>query len=70
MQHDLPIFISIDGSIDENGYAFSTIFIVAPDIRNTDMMGILEWQNRLAKILLIRSGNYQNTGVRVLHCMN
>ena len=54
-QHDLPIFISIDGGYDQNGMATTSICILAPDIRDADAINGTEWQNRPAKILLIRS---------------
>jgi len=54
-QHDLPIFVSIDESIDDSNVATTSISIVAPDIRDTDEKGSMAWQNRLAKVLLIRS---------------
>jgi len=54
-QHDLPIFISIDGSLDEQSGASTTITIVAPDIRDYDNRDGTKWQDREAKILLIRS---------------
>jgi hypothetical protein len=52
-QHDLPIFISIDGSKSDDGVATVSISIVAPDIKETDLN--TEWQDRRAKVLLIRS---------------
>jgi hypothetical protein len=36
LQHDLPVFISIDGSLDDNGIATVSISVVAPDIRESD----------------------------------
>jgi hypothetical protein len=51
-QHELPIFVSIDGSL-KNESATVSVSIVAPDIQLTDTMN--EWQNRPAKVLLIRS---------------
>jgi hypothetical protein len=54
-QHDLPIFISIDGSLDEQSGASTTITIVAPDVRDYDNRDGTKWQDREAKILLIRS---------------
>jgi hypothetical protein len=54
-QHDLPIFVSIDGSIDDSNVATTSISIVAPDIRDTDEKDSMAWQNRLANVLLIRS---------------
>jgi len=54
-QHDLPVYISIDGSYGDNGIAFTSICIVALDIRDTDTLDGNEWQNRRAKLLLIRS---------------
>jgi hypothetical protein len=55
MQHDLPIFVSIDGSLDENGVTTTSISIVAPDINDHDDVGSLNWQHRIVKILLICS---------------
>jgi hypothetical protein len=55
MQHDLPIFVSIDGSLDEYGIATTSISIAAPDIYDHDEVGSLNWQHRIAKILLICS---------------
>jgi hypothetical protein len=58
LQHDLPIFVSIDGSLDENGVAttsISSISIVAPDIDDQDDVGSLNWQHRIVKVLLIHS---------------
>jgi len=54
-QHDLAIFISIDGSLNEQNGASTTITILAPDIRDYDDRDDTEWQDREAKILLIRS---------------
>jgi hypothetical protein len=54
-QHDLPIFISIDGGYDQNGAATTSVCILDPDICDTDAINGTEWQNRPAKILLIRS---------------
>jgi hypothetical protein len=50
--HDLPIFVSIDGSKDDVGIATVSI-IVAPDIHESDVA--LEWGDRIAKVMLIRS---------------
>jgi hypothetical protein len=55
LQHDLPICVSIDGSFDDDGVACTSIGVLAPDIRDTDMINSNAWQNRLAKVLLIRS---------------
>jgi len=49
-QHELPIFVSIDGSLN-NEIATVSVSIVAPDIQLTDIMK--EWQNRPAKVLLL-----------------
>jgi hypothetical protein len=51
-RHDLPICVSIDGSLNE-GCALVSMCIVAPDIRPMD--NNQEWQSRPAKTLLIRS---------------
>jgi len=53
--HDLPICLSIDGSLGEDEVATTTVSIVAPDIRETDAIDGGEWQDRIAKVLLIRS---------------
>jgi hypothetical protein len=55
MQHDLPIIISIDGSLDEYSVVTTSISIVAPDINDHDEVGSLNWQHRIAKLLLIHS---------------
>ena len=52
-QHDLPVFVSIDGSLTDNGIATVSVNIIAPDIRPFDTDD--EWQHRVAKILLTRS---------------
>jgi hypothetical protein len=52
LQHDLPIFASIDGSL-ENGIATTSLSIVAPHILDSDEAQ--EWQHRPAKVLLTRS---------------
>jgi hypothetical protein len=65
LQHDLPIFVSIDGSFDDEGVACTTISVLAPDIRDTNMINSNAWQNRLAKVLLIcswRLPTYWGTG--------
>jgi hypothetical protein len=51
-RHDLPICVSIDGSLKE-GCAIVSMCIVAPDIRHMDNSS--EWQSRPAIALLIRS---------------
>ena len=53
LQHDLPLFISIDGGLDDNGIATVSMSITAPDIQEQDIT--LEWKNRIANVLLIRS---------------
>jgi hypothetical protein len=52
MQHDLPMFVSIDGGL-KDGIATVCVTILAPDIHDTDED--MEWQSRSAKALLIRS---------------
>ena len=52
VQHDLPIFVSIDGSVDDKDNTMVSISIVGPDIRESDFA--LEWKERTAKVLLIR----------------
>jgi hypothetical protein len=54
-QHDLPIFVSIDGSLDNKGITTTTVSVVARDIKDKDKINCLEWQNRLGKVLLIRT---------------
>jgi hypothetical protein len=51
LQHDLPVFISIDGSLDDDGIATVSISVVASDIKESD--SALEWKDRIAKVLLI-----------------
>jgi len=51
----LPLCISIDGSLDSQGVATTTITILAPDIRDDDSLDCNIWENRPAKALLIRS---------------
>jgi hypothetical protein len=55
LQHDLPVVVSVDGSLDKDGIATTSISILAPDIRDDDEIGSTQWQSCLAKILLIRS---------------
>jgi len=52
-QHGLPIFISVDGSLMNDGTATVSVNLIAPDIQPHDLD--MEWQHRLAKILLSRS---------------
>ena len=52
-QHDLPIFISSDGSVSADGMVIVSTSILAPDIHDDDILH--EWQQRPVKILLIRS---------------
>jgi hypothetical protein len=54
-QHDLPVTISIDGSHEMDGVTTATISIVALDIRDIDSPTSTEWQNRIARVLFIRS---------------
>jgi hypothetical protein len=51
LEHDLPVFVSIDGSLDDQGVATVRITIVAPDIRECDIA--LIWKDRIAKPLLV-----------------
>jgi len=53
-QHELPIFVSIDGSLN-NESATVCVSIIAPDIQPTDTMN--KWQNRAAKVFLTDSNN-------------
>jgi hypothetical protein len=55
MAHDLPIFVAIDGSLDETEVAAVSIAIIASDNKDSDPIGSLNWLSRLAKVLLIRS---------------
>jgi hypothetical protein len=66
-QHDLPIFVSIDGSLN-NKKATVSISIIAPDIRDNDINN--EWQNRIAKPLLIRSWELLNQWGTSNTCIN
>ncbi len=54
-RQDLPMFLSIDGSVDKDGIATITVSIVALDIRVSDYPNTEQWQNRKAKILLTLS---------------
>ena len=51
-RHELPIFVSMDGGFEQE-IATVSITIVAPDIRDFDEAN--EWQDRPAKVLLVRS---------------
>jgi hypothetical protein len=53
VQHDLPIFISIDGSLDDEGIATTSVSIISPDMKDTDDINSKAWQDRQAIILLI-----------------
>lgn len=53
VQHDLPIFISIDGSLDDEGIATTSVSIISPDMRDTYDINSKAWQDRQAIILLI-----------------
>jgi hypothetical protein len=55
LAHDLPIFVSIDGSLDETGIATFSMTILAPDIKDTDTVNSLNWLDKIAKVLFIRS---------------
>ena len=68
LQHDLPIFVSIDGSREENGIATVSISIVAPDIREADLA--LEWKDQIAKPLLIRSWRLPSIWGTSENCIN
>ncbi len=64
-QHDLPIFISIDGSLDDNEKATVTKSIIAPDIGDAEELGCSNWHYKRAKVLLIQSWHlpkYWGTG--------
>lgn len=37
LQHYLPLFISIDGSLNDDGIATVSIRVAAPDIRESDI---------------------------------
>jgi hypothetical protein len=66
--HDLPIFISIDGSLDDHGVATVSTSIVAPDIQEMDVA--LEWKDRIAKPLLVRSWRLPSTWGNSKVCIN
>jgi hypothetical protein len=68
LQHDLPIFISIDGGLDNNGVATVSISIIAPDIREHDLA--LEWKDRIAKVLLVRSWRLPSSWGNSKACIN
>jgi hypothetical protein len=51
-RHDLPIFVSIDGSL-KDGVATVSVSIITPNILDSDIG--MEWQTRSAKVLKIRS---------------
>ncbi len=51
----MPIFVSIDGSLDENDIATVSISIIDHDIHEVDNAKNENWQNRMARVLLIRS---------------
>jgi hypothetical protein len=53
-QHNHPVFVGIDDSLDNNGIAITTISIIALDIQDEDYQET-EWHHRLGKVLLIRS---------------
>jgi hypothetical protein len=53
-QHNIPLTVSIDGSFNQHGIATTTICIVSPDIRESDPPNAEIWQNRPAKLLLVR----------------
>ena len=67
MQHDLPIFVSIDGSLEKEA-ATTSISIVAPHIFDTDEEQ--EWQHRPAKVLLTRSWRLPKTWGTSPACIN
>jgi len=66
--HDLPVFISIDGSLTDDGVATVSISIVAPDIRENDIAP--EWKDRIAKPLLVRSWRLPTTWGTSKVCIN
>ena len=66
-QHNLPIFISIDGGLDQ-GIATVSITILAPDIHPQD--NDLEWQDRPARALLVRSWQLPQTWGSSTTCIN
>ncbi len=70
MAHDLPIFVAIDGSLDENGVATVSTAIIAPDIKDSDPTGSLNWLSRLAKVLLIRSWRLPKKWGTTYACIN
>ncbi len=66
--HDLPIFVSIDGSKNDDETATVSISIVAPDIREADVAQ--EWEDRIAKVMLIRSWRLPSTWGNSSVCIN
>jgi len=67
-QHELPIFVSIDGSLTPDGAATVSVNLIAPDIQPMDID--TEWQHRLAKILLSRSWRLPNQWGTGKTCIN
>jgi hypothetical protein len=65
--HELPIFVSIDGSLEDNSATVS-VSIVAPDIKTLDID--MEWQSRPAKVLLIRAWKLPNRWGTSSTCIN
>ena len=66
-QHNLPIFVSIDGSLQDE-IATVSVSIIAPHILNMDTAH--EWQYRPAKVLLIRSWRLPQRWGTVHSCIN
>ena len=66
-QHDLPIFVSIDGGL-KHGIATVCVTILAPDIKDNDTDA--EWKDRPAKALLIRSWQLPKQWGTSLTCIN
>ena len=67
-QHDLPVFVCIDGSLSDDGIATVSVSLVAPDIQPKDLA--TEWEHRLAKILLTRSWRLPEHWGTGLTCIN
>lgn len=68
LEHDLPVFVSIDGSLDDQGIATVSITVVAPDIRECDIA--LEWKDGIAKPLLVWSWRLPSLWGNTKVCIN
>ncbi len=68
LQHDLHIFVSLDGRLHDDGIATVIISIVAPDIQESDMA--LEWKDRIAEVLLVCSWHLPSVWGTSKVCIN